>query len=145
MNQTQPRTSLLARIGLRLATGVVVFLMLGGPSPGYIGGCNRTTTPPDPVQFCVNRTIFTCARDLGAGRITADEFSTCYDGAALSCAGRTWTGGCTPTPNVLSACLGALQDESRYATETASIVECLPQSICPGAATGALTVDPLGI
>lgn len=147
MNQTTPRTpsSLSARIALRLAVGVVAFMALGGPSPGYIGGCSRTTVAPDAAQFCSDRRIFTCARDLRAARITPEEFMTCFETSTTFCAGRNWTEGCIPTQNVLVACISALQDESRDATLTADIVECQQQSICPGSATGALTVDPHGI
>lgn len=146
MNQTTPRTSLSTRIALRLAVGVVAFMTLGGPSPGYIGGCSRTVVPPNLGQYCTDRRVYECVRDFDAGRITLEERLACPEEARANCVRNTWMEPCIPTQAVLNRCIAALQDGTRNATLNADIVECQRDSICPGSATGALTtVDPHGI
>jgi len=146
MNHTIPRTVSGRRIALRFAVGLAAFFVLGGPSPGYIGGCNRQPAdPPNPVQFCAYRTASGCARDLRAGRITGEVFEACYAGATPSCAASRWRDGCVPSHENIAICYEALANESRDATLNDDIVECQEGVICSGSATGALTVDPHGI
>jgi hypothetical protein len=147
MNHTAPLSTRTPRrrIALRLAVGVLGFFVLGGPSPGYVGGCNRQPAdPPSPAQFCVDRDVGFCERDARAGRITADEFITCYEAAVLRCPAAQWREGCDPGYEAIDICRMALADRARDSTLNADIVECRETSICGGAA-GALIVDPDGI
>lgn len=146
MNHTTSRTAPGARIALRLAVGLLAFFILGGPSPGYVGGCNRQPAePPSAAQFCIDRDIGFCERDRRSGRITIDEFATCYDTARTNCPSAQWRVGCVPSYEAIDICRDVLADVAQDATPNADLVECRETTICGGAAAGALTVEPRGI
>lgn len=121
MNQN--KRNLLATIVLRLAVGGVAFLALGGPSPGFIGGCG-SNAPPNRYDFCIQSEYQKCAREAEAGRLDATGFAACYDGVPAYCESRRDWGTCTPTNAAVSACLSALGDTNRYPTPSNEIVEC---------------------
>ncbi len=104
---------------LRVAAGVVLFLALGGPAPGNIGGCGSTTPVADPRQFCVDFEFWKCRRDEFAGRLSAEQAQDCYASVEGRCSGsNAWPAGCSPTPAQTQACINILmrQDLAGIAT-----------------------------
>jgi len=139
----------------RVVVGVVLFLALGGPSPGAVGACEGEISTVEPVQFCVNRKVRECNRDLARGVLPAaptlctDDPGTttvneadpgdcareyCRSLVSTACNGQTWDR-CAPPPSVATAnaCLSALEDVARVGEASSAIPECNPDVICPAA------------
>lgn len=145
------RRPLAVRVLLRVAAGVVLVLGLGGPSPGYLGGCGSGTAGVDPVQFCVDKEVYVCARECGTGRYTPE---TCTGGPTVECgsdayremnirrrcAGATFLPGCSPTQAQAGACIAVLMDPGLLSTPSRDFAEC---NLC--AAAPLLGPDPDGI
>lgn len=112
-----------ARALRRLVLGAFAFVMLGGPSPGYIGSCSPSSAP-DAYMFCRDRRYTECEREARAGRATPEQFMLCYDGVPAYCEMRRTWNDCIPTSAQLAGCLDALRDSSRDATPTPELPEC---------------------
>ena len=93
---------------LRLGAGVVLFLALGGPAPGNVGGCG-TVSSADARQFCTDKEFWECRRDQFAGRISAEEYDACLAAVTPTCTGFAWPAMCTPTEGQTAACVTILQ------------------------------------
>lgn len=93
---------------LRLAAGAVLFLALGGPAPGNLGGCGTVSTA-DARQFCTDREFWECRRDQFAGRISNEQFNTCVGEVMATCTGFAWPAECAPTQPQADACITILQ------------------------------------
>jgi hypothetical protein len=133
-----PSKSVWGRVALRFAVGAVVFLALGGPSPGHLGGCSSISSAPDAYTYCVDKRGAICQREYYSGRVNIDVFNACVANIYPTCEGTGWSG-CVPTNGQTEACLLALRDETRFPTPDAEIVECNPTLWC--AAAGGLTTD----
>jgi hypothetical protein len=96
-----------------LGGGVVLFLLLAGPTPGNIGGCGGTNATVSAPQHCTDQEFWICRRDEFAGRITTAEFAQCQQEIPAMCDGATWPPGCAPTPAQSQACIMLLQRQDR--------------------------------
>lgn len=136
----------------RLGLAGLVFIALGGPTPGAIGSCNDDVQVADPVKFCEKKKSYTCLREFARGDIAihpsapgmcngAPDREACEREASRNiclgavegeCASVTWGTDCEP-PNTIQAdaCINALKAIPRLAEATASIVECRPEVLCP--------------
>lgn len=126
------RSVILRRVVLRLAAGALALLALGGPSPGYIGGCSGVApSAPDAHDYCIQKNGLVCVRDVMSGRITREQFDNiCYPAITTRCGGASW-GACVPNTAQTNACLTALNDASRFSTVDSEIVECNQATWCP--------------
>jgi len=138
-----------------VVVGVVLFLALGGPSPGAVGACDGEIATVEPRQFCNNRRLRECDRDRARGDLrlapapcTDDPATPTNEAEPQNCASQfcraqiptqcnvfDWSG-CAPPPSVATAnaCLSALQDIDRLLGErTDAIPECRMDVICPAA------------
>lgn len=121
------------RMGSRMALGVLLILVLGGPAPGSVGSCSEDATVADPVQFCVDRRSWSCQRREVRGELTEDERDACLAAVDAECAGTTWGSDCIPpTTRKTDACIGALSDGSRLSTPESELVECQLSTLCGG-------------
>lgn len=103
---------------LRAAAGVVLFLALGGPAPGNVGGCGNVPVA-DARQFCVEQGYWECRRDYIAGRTTQQEEADCHRELETRCAGRAWPPGCLPSVDQTEVCFQLLRrmDLAQLTTE----------------------------
>ena len=139
----------------RVVVGVVLFLALGGPSPGAVGACDGEVATIDPEQFCVNRGARQCDRDraramgelppapapcpdnpdtpLNEADPATCAWLYCRDQLRTRCSGTTDWSDCAPPPSVATAnaCLFALESFDRLNEPTGAIPECRPEVICP--------------
>ncbi len=106
-----------SRWTLRLVAGAVMFLALGGPAPGNVGGCGSTVPVADAKNFCFDRNKAKCDRDHYAQRITQAQYDQCVAAIAGQCESFAWPPGCTPTPAQAQACINLLLQVS-YANQT---------------------------
>lgn len=99
--------------------GLAVMLM--GPTPGHIGGCNSGADLADAELYCFDKEIALAAR---AGRTP--------DGSAIRarCLGRNWPPSCAPTMTEVNGCLAALEDSARVSQPFEALPEC--NAICAG-------------
>lgn len=138
----------------RVVVGVVLFLALGGPSPGAVGACDGDISTVDADQFCANRKARECNRGRARGELPAapapctDDPVTpvnesevqvcawqyCLGRVPSDCTGQTWDRCATP-PSVATAnaCLSALENPDRVGEPTNAIPECSVDVICPAA------------
>ena len=133
------RSTMRSRVVLRLVAGALLLIGLGGPSPGYVGGCDSGPRTADPFQFCVSKETYVCARECAVGRYTPEMCSAlCGSNDAIvgRCAGFNWIPGCAPSESQTGVCIDALADSSRIGTPSNEIIEC--QNLCAGAG---LTAD----
>ncbi len=107
---------------LVLAAGL--FLLLGGPSPGAVGGCSEEDDSADAAEFCVERKAWECARARARGEIDAAGEQTCRGRINMQCAGAQWACEVPPSTRQTDACINALSDPSRLNESSASIREC---------------------
>ncbi len=115
------------RLAPRLLAGIILFLALGGPSPGHVGSCDGSGELADPAEFCEAYRTYFCARELNGGRLPVTEYANCTR--------RTGTGGpyayCTgfsfpcetPTQKSADACIRAL-DQTPVEVPTADVAQC---------------------
>jgi hypothetical protein len=96
------------RWALRLAAGAVLFLALGGPAPGNVGGCG-TVSNADARQFCSDKEFWECRREQFAGRMSTEEFNVCVGAVMATCTGFAWPAECTVTQGQADACVTILQ------------------------------------
>lgn len=98
-----------SRYVVRLVAGVVMFLALGGPTPGNVGGCGSSTPVALPRQFCLDFEFWKCRREQFANRIDAAEAQACYDAIEGICSGfNAWPAMCAPTPAEADVCISTL-------------------------------------
>ena len=93
---------------LRSLAGVVLFLALGGPAPGNVGGCGATNAIADPVTHCEEKEFWLCRRDQFSGRIDEPTFQACLSRIDGMCMGNNWPLGCQPSPAQSDACIQLL-------------------------------------
>lgn len=93
---------------LRLLAGVVLFLALGAPTPGNVGGCGSTVSVADARLFCVDRDQWKCVRDEFAERISVEERDACIAAVEPGCSAFAWPPGCAPTDGQARACITLL-------------------------------------
>jgi hypothetical protein len=136
VTSTTPRSQSARRVLLRLAAGVVLAMGLGGPSPGYTGGCGSSGgMVADARQFCVDKNTYTCARECATGRWDAARCdATCGPHIVPGCMSFGWTPPCAPTQSVTAACIQALRDEALIGTPVDMITECQFSTLCAGSA-----------
>jgi hypothetical protein len=115
-------------------------IAIGGPTPGYIRGCNVEHGQVDPVAYCRDYEVRVCARERAAGRIDDAMHTACVAAIETQCAGRTWGVGCNPTQASTQACLLALVDIARLHLPATALPECM--TVCSGGGGG---FDPEGI
>ena len=132
------RKTLLSRIALAIG----FMLVLGGPTPGYIGGCSGGAGAVNPGEFCRNFRTRLCARDRAAGRLDMGAHSTCVARIASECSSFTFPVGCSATQSAVDTCYGALVNGDRLGTTCDSlgscgIGECSFGAICGGSGGGA--------
>jgi hypothetical protein len=127
---------------LRAAVALVMALMIGAPTPGYVQGCSGAGGggAVDPVEFCIGKSSRVCARDEVAGRISRAEYQACIDRIPSNCEGNTFMEDCNPTFVTVQACYDALVDPLRVGTPDSGLAECM--SICTGSGGG---FEPEGI
>jgi hypothetical protein len=118
-----------ARVVRRLVLGALAFVVLGGPSPGFVGSCDPSIAgSPDAYRYCTDRSGLICSRELESGRIDEAQFLACYDAIRPFCETRRNWSGCVPTAAAVEACLNALRDASRFGLSCSAvsceIVEC---------------------
>lgn len=120
---------------LRVAALVVVGLGIAGPTPGYVGNCDPGTGggSVNAVQFCTDKETYACARDLAAGRIDMSAYNVCAGRIDSDCARFTFPTGCSPSPELADACIGAVSDSSRISTPTDMLPECQSNTLCGAA------------
>ncbi len=93
---------------LRILAGAVMFMALGGPAPGTIGGCGSTVPVMSSVDHCTDFEKAKCDRDHYAMRIDDQQYSQCVAAIATTCSGSTWPPNCSPTPAQSKACVNLL-------------------------------------
>jgi len=111
-------------IATRLALGVIVFVLLAGPTPGAVGSCGEEAVDARAEQFCIDKKYYTCQRENGFGRDPTCEREAIFD----NCLGHTFPAGCSPSERQTDACINALQQPSGI--PTSAIVECQEATLC---------------
>jgi hypothetical protein len=145
----KPVQKSVSRIVLRLAAGLVLCAGLGGPSPGYTGGCGSNGgMVADARQFCVDKETYTCARECATGRYSPAVCEAMCQSTQIQtrCSTFGW-GACSPSQATTAACIQALRDTALLDTPAASITECSSTALCAGSAltSSELTSEPEGI
>lgn len=130
--------TLLVRVAL--AAGLV--LVLGGPTPGYIGGCSTDTAGVDGAEFCRQFRTRLCARDRAASRIDDAQRDTCLASIPSQCTSFVFPVSCTVTQASADVCYQALVNVERLSTTcegftTCGIPECVSTTLCGGSGGGA--------
>ncbi len=119
------------RWALRLAAGAVIFLALGGPAPGNVGGCG-TVPVADSRGFCVDKRDAECRRDHFAGRIDDVERDQCLREIETRCTGSAWPPGCSPTVDQTEACLTILLRMDLASIPTDELLDVYSEcNVCP--------------
>lgn len=113
-----------SRYFVRLAAGVVLFLALGGPTPGNVGGCGSSTPVANPRQFCVDFEFWKCRREQFARRIDEPTAQACFAAIDAACSGRNaWVPStCAPTPAEAQACIAMLQQADLASIPTTELL-----------------------
>ncbi len=105
--------------------GTLLFLFLGGPTPGSVGSCTEGTSIADPVQHCQDKEAWTCARRRARGDLASDaEEMACISRITATCSGASWPVGCEPTQQQSDACIAAMSDGSTLGDAG----ECFPDA-----------------
>ncbi|MBW2461531.1 MAG: hypothetical protein JRH11_07780 [Deltaproteobacteria bacterium] len=108
--------------------GVVLFLFLGGPTPGSVGDCAAGESFADPVEHCQNKLAWTCARRSARGDISPAENMACLSRVPIECAPANWPPGCTPSQQESDACIAALMNPDTLGTPG----QCFPDGASCG-------------
>lgn len=118
----------------RVLLGIVLVLLLGGPTPGAVGDCSDDEGAFVPASdWCFEKEAWLCERRRAQGTYTDAERDNCLELLNTSCPGRTWPDGCTPpTEQTTRACIAALMSVDRLGEAEADIVECKSEIICGG-------------
>ncbi len=116
--------------------GVLLFLLLGGPTPGSVDGCDRGDPVADAKQHCLNEKVRTIERDYGLGVYGPPGSETAKQAAIaavnrvpMMCEGAAWPVGCFPTRTQTDACLAGLRNAQRF--QDAYAAGCRQTSECP--------------
>lgn len=123
------------RWSLRAAAGAILFLALGGPAPGNVGGCGSTVVVADPQMSCADLETSKCLRDRQAGRIDDEQRNLCLGNVQARCSGFTWPVGCAPTEAQVDACEQVLLRADLLQETTEEIYENYAEcrDLCPAA------------
>jgi hypothetical protein len=111
---------------LRAIVGAFLFLMLGGPTPGDVGGCGAKNEIASPVDHCSNTEFWKCQRDHFVGRITDPEYDMCLGRIEATCAAAAWPPGCQPTPAQSDACIQLLRRSDLVDLTTEELLAMYP-------------------
>jgi hypothetical protein len=122
------RKALLVRTGF----GVLLMLLLGGPTPGAVGSCGTDDLDDfaDIQRYCAKREQLVCVRRNLRKEITNAQRDDCRRAALKQCASRSWAPECHPTEREALACLNALSDLDTLHTPEAEIHECSTEALC---------------
>ncbi len=113
--------------------GVLLVLLLGGPTPGAVGSCSDNDEVIGAVEWCVEKEGWICERRGAQGTYDDDEVDACLRGVEPSCQGRTWPPDCVPlTRRVAQACIDALGSIDRLGTAEGDLEECKLETLCGG-------------
>jgi hypothetical protein len=114
---------------------VPLALLIGGPTPGSVGGCSSADSLADPEVFCEEVAELECAREeLVCMRPMAmcvepeGDYDICV--AAIDCAGVTFNN-CprAPSQQQAEACKASLQQFENVGTPYNEIPACI--QVCP--------------
>jgi hypothetical protein len=122
------RRELLVRAGF----GVLLVLVLGGPTPGAVGSCGNDSLSgqADLQSYCSEREQLVCVRRNLRREITDGERDECRLAAIQQCASRSWAPECRPTERQARACLNALSALETVRTPENKIMECSTKALC---------------
>jgi len=123
-----------ATIAARVALGAVLILVLGGPSPGSVGGCTDDPTFANAEAFCIDKNEWICQRRWARAEIDDAQRNSCLDMVPGMCLGTTWPTDCDPPPTVsqTGACIDRLRSASQVETPVSEIPECQLDFLCGG-------------
>jgi hypothetical protein len=95
----------------RILAAAFLVLMLGGPTPGNVGGCGVDSEARGVTAsaHCLEKQFWQCARDEAAGRLDAMEFQLCNEAVGPGCAGAAFPFGCMPTQEQADDCYDLLR------------------------------------
>ncbi len=124
-----------SRLLLRAAVGAVLFLALGGPGAGNVGGCGNSPPEMDAADHCRARQDISCRRDLFAGRSTQTQFAECIALIEPVCSGATWPTSCNPKPSPADsdACIRLLARSDLVTVETGVLLSRPECNLCGSA------------
>lgn len=108
--------------------GVLLFLFLGGPTPGSIGDCGAGESFAKPVEHCQKKKAWTCARRSARGDISPAENTACLSNVSIVCAPANWPVGCLPSQQQSDACIAALMNADTLGTPG----QCFPDGLSCG-------------
>jgi hypothetical protein len=122
------RKAVLVRAGF----GVLLMLLLGGPTPGAVGSCGSDDLSglADIQRYCAQREQLVCVRRNLRKEITNGERDDCRRAALKQCSSRSWAPECHPTEREARACLNALSDLDTVKTPEDEISECSTKALC---------------
>jgi hypothetical protein len=117
---------------LRVAAGVALMLLLGGPTPGAVGACGSDELSgfADIQSYCSEREQLICVRRELRKELTHGERDDCRRAAIAACMARSWAPSCHPTERKARACLNALRSLDTVQTPEDQIDECRTSSLC---------------
>ncbi|MGD8859655.1 MAG: hypothetical protein PVI30_06575 [Myxococcales bacterium] len=109
----------------------LLFLFLGGPTPGAVGSCDADPDGFADLQaYCQQREELVCVRRSLRKEITIGEREECRRRAIALCAQRTWAPDCRPTERQARACINALFARDTLYTPEDELEECNTEALC---------------
>ena len=120
------------RIARRALAGVLLFLVLAGPTPGAVGSCggDELDREADLDSYCAEREQLVCVRQALRREITSGQRDDCRRTAIVDCRNRSWAPRCQPTERQTQACLNALRSLDTLNTPDDELEECQTEALC---------------
>lgn len=120
-------------VSRRALLALLLFIALGGPTPGSIGSCSDDIEVTDAQSFCIDTQALYCLRDFEAERIDEAAYDECLADVAPNCRGFAWNPAVCPIPPTeqrANACIAALRSKERLETPNDEILECKSDLLC---------------
>jgi hypothetical protein len=116
----------------RLATSLLLFLFIAGPTPGAVGSCGEEVSYAPLVPYCEEREQLVCWRRYLRGELPGGQkaVDACRRNAIELCRYRAWSPDCRPTTRQANACINALESYDTLELDESRIPECSTESLC---------------
>ena len=117
----------------RAVTCALLFLVLGGPTPGAVGSCgsDELDRPADFQSYCLEREQLICVRRGMRREISIAEQHDCrWDAIDFCEAVSDWSPRCQPSERITRACLNALRSLDTLETPEDELEECDDEALC---------------